>query len=305
MHPAPSIIAFTVLAGLGYGLAFVLGLNLLDAGATSTGVAHLAALAMISIGLLSSTLHLGNPQRAWRALSQWRSSWLSREGVLSLLTFLPLLCAAWASIFSGRYFLLPGLLGSLGCGATVVATSMIYASLRSVDAWNTGWTTACFLLLSLAGGLTSATLIAAIAGSGHAFLALCAMAATVAAWGAKIRWRVRAKTLKPRSSPGTATGLGYLGAVRQFEPPHMTPNYLTREMGFVVARKHADKLFAIALGAGAIVPIAALFFALNTTGSVAIVLAGIALAGHVLGVVVERWLFFAEARHAVTSFYGS
>ena len=91
MHPAPSIIIFTTLSGLGYGLAAVLGLGLLDPAALATKLAYLLALALISGGLLSSTLHLGNPQRAWRALSQWRSSWLSREGVLAILTFAPLL----------------------------------------------------------------------------------------------------------------------------------------------------------------------------------------------------------------------
>ena len=90
MHPAASIIVFTTLSGLGYGLAAVLGLGLLDPAALATRLAYLLALALISGGLMSSTLHLGNPQRAWRALSQWRSSWLSREGVLAIAT----LCAA-------------------------------------------------------------------------------------------------------------------------------------------------------------------------------------------------------------------
>src|ERR1700754_1983072 len=112
MHPAPSIIIFTTLSGLGYGLAATLGLGLLDPAAISTRLAYLLALALISGGLLSSTLHLGNPQRAWRALSQWRSSWLSREGVLAVATFLPLLCSTWSTLFEGRYLVLPGLLGA-------------------------------------------------------------------------------------------------------------------------------------------------------------------------------------------------
>ena len=72
MHPAPSIIVFTTLSGLGYGLAAVLGLGLLDPSLTFTRIAYVLALLLICVGLLSSTLHLGNPQRAWRALSQWR-----------------------------------------------------------------------------------------------------------------------------------------------------------------------------------------------------------------------------------------
>ncbi len=78
----------------------------------ATKIAHVLALVLIGGGLLSSTLHLGNPQRAWRALSQWRSSWLSREGVMAMLTFVPLLWSAWASVVEGRYLALPGLLGT-------------------------------------------------------------------------------------------------------------------------------------------------------------------------------------------------
>ena len=102
MHPALSIILFTTLSGLGYGLAFVLGLGVLDPHAISTRLAHPLALALIAGGLLSSTLHLGNPQRAWRALSQWRTSWLSREGVLAIVTFVPLTANAFACVFYGE-----------------------------------------------------------------------------------------------------------------------------------------------------------------------------------------------------------
>ena len=103
MHPAASIIVFTTLSGLGYGLAAVLGLGLLDPAALATRLAFLLALALISGGLISSTLHLGNPQRAWRALSQWRSSWLSREGVMAITSFAPLICSAIAAWWAGRF----------------------------------------------------------------------------------------------------------------------------------------------------------------------------------------------------------
>ena len=68
MHPAYSIIFFTTSSGLGYGLAAMLGLGLLDPSSAWVKFAHLLALALIAGGLLSSTFHLGNPQRAWRAL---------------------------------------------------------------------------------------------------------------------------------------------------------------------------------------------------------------------------------------------
>src|SRR5687768_13527076 len=100
MHPALSVIFFTTLSGAGYGLLVWLGITIVMLHTRSTTMQsmytlQLAALALglvlSTIGLLSSLLHLGKPQRAWRALSQWRTSWLSREGVLALLTVLPAL----------------------------------------------------------------------------------------------------------------------------------------------------------------------------------------------------------------------
>src|SRR5690349_7564055 len=101
MHPAPSILLFSTLAGAGYGLLFVLSLALLLGMLPAVPVLGLVgmgiALALIAAGLVSSLGHLRRPERAWRAVSQWRSSWLSREGVAALLTFVPsgLLAAFW------------------------------------------------------------------------------------------------------------------------------------------------------------------------------------------------------------------
>jgi len=307
MHPAPSIIAFTTLSGLGYGLAVMLGLGLLDPAAIATRIAWVAALAAIGGGLLSSTLHLGNPQRAWRAFSQWRSSWLSREGVMAVVTFVPLLLTAWACVIEGRQVFMPGLVGAVLSLCTVFCTAMIYASLKSVDAWHTRLTPACYLLFSLAGGAVAASFFAFCGGGNTLWLPLAAVAALLAAWVVKRAWRRRMQAEPPLSTPETATGLGAIGRVRLFERPHMTENYLTREMGFRVARKHAAKLWAIALALGGAVPFALLALLLLTAaqaGAAAAFVAGLALLSHIIGVLAERWLFFAEARHAVMNYYG-
>ncbi|MBL8585064.1 MAG: dimethyl sulfoxide reductase anchor subunit [Rhizobiaceae bacterium] len=305
MHPAPSIIIFTTLSGLGYGLAAVLGLGLLDPAAFATGIAWLAALAMIGGGLLSSTLHLGNPQRAWRALSQWRSSWLSREGVMAVLTFVPLLWSAVAAAWFGRWSPLAGLAGSAMCLVTVFCTGMIYASLRAIDAWHTRLTPVCYVLFAVAGGLTLATSFAAISGAPLSFLALASILAQAAAWWAKHLWWNRLDAQSARSSPETATGLGALGRVKLFERPHFNDNYLTREMGFGVARKHAAKLRRIALISGAAAPAAFLVIAAASDGFtwLAVPAALAAAMLHAAGILVERWLFFAEARHSVMNYY--
>src|SRR5215813_4142839 len=125
MHPAYSVIFFTSASGGGYGLLIWLGLL----GATGQlpgdrwfGFAGFAwALLMVTAGRLSSTAHLGHPERAWRAFSQWRTSWLSREGVLSVATYVPagLLAILW--IFFGRISSLLGLLTLIAALATVSA----------------------------------------------------------------------------------------------------------------------------------------------------------------------------------------
>ncbi|CAI2934236.1 dimethyl sulfoxide reductase anchor subunit family protein [Aminobacter niigataensis] len=305
MHPAPSIILFTTLSGLGYGLAAVLGLGLLDASTLSVKIAHLAALAMIAGGLLSSTLHLGNPQRAWRALSQWQSSWLSREGVMAILTFVPLTISAWFSVVEGRYLPVAGLIGTAMCGITVYCTAMIYASLRSIQAWNTGLTPLCYLLFAAAGGFLLAAVAGYSSGTGGTVCAAIAALSVVAAWIAKHQWWTRLQTLVPLSTPESATGLGNIGHVRLFERPHINDNYLTREMGFKVARKHALKLSKMAMIAGGVVPVLLLVVAmLSGAGAGASVASVLAVGFYAFGLVVERWLFFAEARHAVMNYYG-
>jgi sulfite dehydrogenase (quinone) subunit SoeC len=304
MHPAASIVAFTTLSGFGYGLAAVLALGALDPEATATAFAHILALSLIAGGLLASTLHLGNPKRAWRAFSQWRSSWLSREGVLAVATFAPLLVSAGLAILFGRSSLVLGAIIAVLCAATVYCTAMIYASLRSIQAWNTPLTPACYLLFAAAGGLTLATLFS---GGGSLILPILAAATLAAAWGVKVRWWRRLLTMPPLSTPESATGLGFIGAVRLFERPHMTENYLTREMGYRIARKHAEKLRWLALLAGGAVPILLLCMvaALRGNAGAATAVSALALVSTAAGIAVERWLFFAEARHAVMNYYGA
>jgi DMSO reductase anchor subunit len=306
MHPALSVIVFTSVSGLGYGLAAVLGLGFLDPAALSTKLAHLVALAMVAGGLLSSTLHLHNPQRAWRAFSQWRSSWLSREGVLAVASFVPLLSGAALSVLQSRYSPLVGIISAIACACTVYCTAMIYASLKSVQAWDTPLTPAAYLLLSASGGCLLGALFGLLGGGDMRLLLAVGVLLLVAAWAVKILWRQRATNEPPLSNPETATGLGHIGKVRLFEKPHSNDNYLTREMGFRVARKHADKLFTIAILAGGAAPalLALLLILFGGQGTLAVIVAALAVLIHAFGVLVERWLFFAEARHAVMNYYG-
>lgn len=311
MHPAYSVIFFTTATGAGYGLLALLGvlaaLGMLPAdrglAITSTGIAFV----LIVGGLLSSTFHLGHPERAWRALTQWRSSWLSREGVLAILTFGPtgLFALGWVVFedISGLYAI-AGVLGAVACMATVYTTSMIYASLRTVRAWNDAWVAPVYIILSLTTGALLANALAALFGVSLK-LEYVALILLVLATFTKLNYWRSIDRRGSESTPETATGLGHLGKVRLLDPPHTGSNYLMSEMGYQIARKHAIKLRRIAFALGIFVPFFLTLIAIVLAGplsSIAVVLAAVSAAA---GVLVERWLFFAEAKHVVTLYYGA
>ncbi|MEO1105448.1 MAG: DmsC/YnfH family molybdoenzyme membrane anchor subunit, partial [Pseudomonadota bacterium] len=167
MHPAKSVIFFTTASGAGYGLLVWLAVFAAAGMLPTTREFGLAAftlsLGLITAGLLSSTAHLGHPERAWRAMSQWRTSWLSREGVAAVATYAPagLFGLSWV-VFErpGGFAALAGFLGAVGALVTVYCTAMIYASLKPVRAWNTHWTAASYIAFALMSGAVLLHLLA-------------------------------------------------------------------------------------------------------------------------------------------------
>lgn len=289
MHPAPSLIAFTVLSGLGFGLLAFLGTGLiLPTGWAAFfwfGLGYGLALA----GLAASSFHLGHPERALKAFSQWRTSWLSREAVLSVAALLFMAPHAAALTFLGQPTEGFGLIGAFLSLMTVLATSMIYAQLKTVPRWH-HWSTPVVFLLS---GLTGAALVTGLVPLAQLLLAWLALA-LVAHWMlGDMRFNAAGSTSE------TATGLGPQGSVRLLEPPHSGGNYLMREMVHVVARRHAVKLRVLALIGATIAPAVLLWL---FGAAIPAILAALAL--HVAGMLVARWLFFAEAEHVVSLYYG-
>jgi sulfite dehydrogenase (quinone) subunit SoeC len=312
MHPAFSVIFFTTASGAGYGLLALLGagnaLGLVPAagwfGFWSLGL----ALILIAGGLLASTAHLGHPERAWRAVSQVGTSWLSREGVAALATFIPFAVFGIAWVFFGLtegVWALPGLIAALGAAVTVFATAMIYRSLKPIHQWHNFHVVPVYLTLSLATGALLLHALVQLWGHAQPVIGVVALLATALAGWAKQRYWNFVDTTKAPSSPETATGLGAIGKVRLLESPHQVDNYLMREMGFQVARKHALKLRRIALSSLFAVPLILTLLALLAPGPGAAIMAVLAALSAGLGVGVERWLFFAEAKHTVTLYYGA
>ncbi len=312
MHPALSVILFTTASGAGYGIIFWLGV-LGETGAyppdrTFGLLAFGLGLGGITAGLLASTAHLGHPERAWRAFSQWRTSWLSREGVASLATYVPAGLFGIGWVFLGENREIWGFLGVLAAAAsvvTIVCTAYIYRSLKTIQRWCNAWVLPNYLALAAMTGALWLDLAAVLTGEPFtpgAEAALCSI--PVAAFLKFGYWRFIDAT-HSTSTAESATGLGSLGKVRLFEAPHTSDNYLMKEMGFHIARKHATKLRCIAVIAGFVLPCLLTAIALAMPGAIRVIAVLIAAPLATAGVLVERWLFFAEARHTVTLYYGA
>ena len=288
MHPAPSVIVFTALSGLGFGLLAFLGLGIPDVSGMTAFVFFLIAYALAVGGLLASTFHLGNPQRALKAFSQWRTSWLSREGVFAVLALCVTGLYAAALIFFEARLPIVGMIGAVLSMISVFCTSMIYGQLKTVPRWNQPMTPALFVLYTLAGG-------ALLAGQ----VKLAALFMLILAGAQLLHWMIGDNRLAIAGGTiGEATGLGHLGKVRLLESPHSGENYLLKEMAHEVGRKHAQKLRIITLLFVCLLPAVLLLLTApgHTTAAIAVVL-------HLIGLFASRWLFFAEAEHVVALYY--
>ena len=288
MHPAKSVIIFTTLSGIGFGMLFFIGLGMIVPEGLMAFIWFAIAYLFAVGGLIASTFHLKHPERALRAFTQWKTSWLSREGVLSVVALLVMAVYGAGLVFLGTRFTYLGYAGAILSVLTVFATSMIYAQLKTVPRWRDFSTPLMFLGYAGAGG-------SLMTGQVDYVLALLALAGLLQL----LNWMRGDGALgKSGSDIGTATGLGTAAQVRAFEPPHTGTNYLLKEMVYVVGRKHAGRLRILSLLMGIGLPILLLLAPFGH------MLAALAIISHIVGVFASRWLFFAQAEHVVGLYYG-
>ena len=288
MHPSPSVIIFTSLSGLGFGLLVFLGLQMPNVMGFFSFIFFTIGFGLAVGGLLASTFHLGRPERSLKAFKQWRSSWLSREAISAVFTLSVMAVYAIGRIFFDHDIRVLGIVGSIMSLLTVFTTSMIYAQLKSIPRWNTNLTPAYFLSLSLAGG-------ALLAGQ----LKFCFFLLIISGFVQLLVWVKGDKALALSGTTiGSGTGLGVIGQVRAFEPPHTGTNYLLKEFVHIVGRKHSAKLRIISLILMIGTPILLLSLSFSH------LLAALAVISHISGLFISRWLFFAEAEHVVGLYYG-
>ena len=309
MHPAFSVIFFTVASGAGFGLfslLFIADTFKLGGGFSQDQLiaGGMMAMGLIVFGLLSSTFHLANPKNAWRAFSRFRTSWLSREGVFAI-AFMPLALIYLASIMFGAPLWLreaAGLLSAVMAWITVFSTGMIYACLKTIRQWNTPLVPANYLALGYATGSMLLLLGAVMAGlDTMPYIAMSALIVSVAAVLKAIYYFwIRDPGLSP--SINTATGLTR-AKVKLLDTGHTHGTFLTEEFGFKLARARVTWIKALVFAVGFGVPGLVMIWVFIGQGSLALALVG-ALAA-LLGAALERWLFFAEARHVVNLYHGA
>ncbi len=310
MHPALSVIFFTVASGIGYGFFCVLGIvgifsPLRDELVIWGGA---IALALITLGLISSTGHLANRKNAWRAFFRLRTSWLSREAVLAIL-FYPA-AALYGALFVQGQGLPGGVLWTVSSAllaafsvAIIFSTGMIYACLKTIRQWNTPLTPANYLLFAVLHGqlLLLATQGTALPDANLFLPTVFGLAFLFVGLVTKAIYYV---WITPPAGPTINTATGLTGAtVRLLDVGHTAGNFLTEEFGYELSPKLRTVLrlgvFALCFIAPAIILIAVLGG--HCGGGCAVV----AFLLSVAGMLVERWLFFAEACHVVNLYHGA
>lgn len=299
MHPAFSVLFFTVTSGFGYGFLFCLLLNQSMGWLSLERQTFLSCVAIATIvftlGLLSSTQHLANPKNAWRSFVRFRTSWLSREAVLAIIGY-PIFTLAVAAL----YFDWPSGVISLTVAislllivALVYCTAMIYASLKTIPQWHTAWVPVAFMLFAASSGLVCLGQALEWQSPVLKFGVLLLLAVSLVVKLFYFRY-----VGKPtRSSINTATSFSQ-AKVTLFDSGHSSKNFLQREFVYEVGPQTTTLARVVSLLLAFVVPAILIGVWLSPIS------AWVAIASMYIGLLLERWLFFVEAKHVVRHYYG-
>jgi DMSO reductase anchor subunit len=306
MRPAFSVLLLTTLLGAGQGLFLAVyaaelagRLRLVaapDAGFFVAG--SVLTLVLSGLGLVASIFHLGHPERGWRAASRWRTSWLSRE-IVALPLFMAGVFAWGVAHFAGVGATAPvGAVTVVLCIALFVCTGMIYASVRALQEWASPLTPINYLLLGSASGTLLAAAFAAFLQSPLAEpFAVAAAVLTLAGAVTRVAALQRNRTLRHRSTLQTAIGVPH-PRIRQISQGMMGGSFNTREFfhGATTDRMRAIRWTFLVLAF--CVPVALLVLAPPAWPVLAT-----AFVVQYLGLLAERWYFFADANHPQNLYY--
>ena len=322
MHPAFSVIFLTTLIGVGQGLFLALYTGqvyavfhvLSEQGDNRFyAMGSLIALAFLVGGLIASLFHLGHPERSWRFISRWRTSWLSREALVlpAFMGCVFIYCIAhwlgWnAPLFTlgdalqVDFVMAVGAVGTLLCFALFICTGMIYACLRFLQEWHSPLTVINFILLGGASGFTLATAYAALAAPGLVgFYGKWAIIILLLAMVSRLASLIRNCKLQPKSTLQSAIGIRHNQIAQQAQGA-MGGSFNTREFfhGKSLRLQRAVKWLFVVLTFAVPLPLLA---AGLTSGSTGVLLAAFVV--QYAGLIAERWFFFVQARHPQNLYY--
>ncbi len=323
MHPTFSVIFLTTLIGVGQGLFLALfteqsysAANLLPPQNSSFYVTgSLIALAFLISGLIAAIGHLGKPSymltRAWRGMSQWRTSWMSRELIaMPLVMALVFVYAAFhyfgwdADLFGApelrdQLTLVIGTITTAAVFGLFIATGMLYASIKFLQEWACSLTVINYILLGSASGFTLAAAYAAYAAPELAgFYAGWAMIITFIALITRGGSLIRNARIKYRSTIQSAIGVRHT-RVQQKSMGMMGGSFNTREYfhGKTVAFLKSVKWIFLVL----VFPVPLLLLWAGMDGSKGLLVMAFLI--QYFGLLFERWFFLAQANHPQNLYY--
>jgi DMSO reductase anchor subunit len=304
MHPAWSLLLFTTLAGTAQGLLLALAvaswLLPLPTGFLLGAIA--LAEVLLTAGLLASFFHLGQKGRAWRAAAMWRTSWMSREVII-----LPLLMA-WVALWwlaiamdvSPTVLRVLSALVVVGTFALWYCTAMIYACLRFLQEWAHPLTVVNFTLLGMSSGSVLLCALSSLAGQNDLLQSLqfWALGSTLLAWFMRRQALRRNARLSPTSTLQSATGI-------------QNPNLVQKSMGMSAGSFNTREFFHGATAQTVrrmpyvfqILLFALPLFLVAALGAHSAMAWILAVLLQFAGLLAERWVFFAQARHPQNLFY--
>jgi DMSO reductase anchor subunit len=324
MNPAFSVIFLTTLIGAGQGLFLalytgqvygtfgILGGQLPPVDLYVNGT--LLVMLLMGLGLFASFFHLGRPERAWRAATMWRTSWLAREVIV-----LPAFSGAafvWGALY---YFGIDPVLVSAGTVnlhlsllvgfiATVLAfllylcTGMIYAAVKFIQEWASPLTVVNYLLLGSASGFTLAAALAASQQSNLVmFFVMWAIIITLVGFTTRMYSLRRNARIKRKTTACSAIGIRH-PKITQISQGAMGGSFNTREF-FHHQSPQVIKAIKLAFPIAVfVIPVTLLVLGWSNDS---VMLLSIAFVVQYLGLLLERWFFFAQAWHPQNIYYAA
>lgn len=308
----------TTLIGAGQGLFLaiysaeilgILGLIGKTDNRTFQALGSMIALAFLAVGLIASFFHLGHPERAWRAATMWRTSWLSREVIV-----LPSLMATVFAYGVAQYFgghnsletlvqiitMVAGIFAVILCITLFICTGMIYACIKFMQEWASPLTLVNYFLMGTASGLVLATLFSTVVAPELVrMFGGAAIAFTLAAFASRVASLYRNARIKPKSTIQSATGIRHPRIVQKAQGA-MGGSFNTREFFHGKSYRMVRSVKWIFLILAFPVPILLVAAGLLTAS---VIWLAVAFALQYIGLVFERWFFFAQANHPQNIYY--